>query len=70
MEPKSKTKSVFMQMHDGERPNEGSFSRGLQNLFYLADFRNKRRLVEAFPKFFGEEVPEFGILKNEQRHSG
>lgn len=54
-------KSIFMQMHDGERNNEGSFFKGLQKLFYLAGSVNKRRLVEAFPEFFGEEVPEFGI---------
>lgn len=70
MGTKSKTKSVFMQMHYRERTQEGSFSHGLQNLFYEADFRNKKRLVEAFPDFFGEEVPEFGIFKDEQRHSG
>lgn len=56
-------KSVFMQMHDRERTNEGSFNVGLQKLFYLADMSNKRKLVGAFPDFFGEEVPEFGIEK-------
>ena len=57
------TKSVFIQMHDGERTGEGSFYVGLQKLFYLAGQSNKRKLVDAFPEFFGEEVPEFGIFK-------
>ncbi len=57
-------KTVFMQMHDGERNNEGSFYQGLQQLFYLAGNSNKRKLVEAFPEFFGEEVTEFGIYKS------
>lgn len=56
-------KSIFMQMHDGERPNEGSFYQGLQKLFYQAGTSNKRKLVEAFPEFFGDSVPEFGILR-------
>lgn len=56
-------KSVFMQMHDGERSCEGSFNVGLQKLFYLAGTANKRKLVEAFPDFFGDEVPEFGITR-------
>lgn len=55
--------SVFMQMHNGTRTGEGSFNVGLQELFYLAGNGNRRKLVEAFPEFFGEEVPEFGILK-------
>lgn len=55
------TKSAFMQMHDGERPGEGSFNQELQKLFYLADISNRRKLVDAFPEFFGEEVPEFGV---------
>lgn len=58
-----KKQSVFMQMHNGLRPNEGSFSQGLQKLFYLADISNKRKLVAAFPEFFGDEVPEFGIYQ-------
>lgn len=53
--------SVFMQMHNGQRPNEGSFHQGLQRLFYDADNKNKYKLVAAFPEFFGESVPEFGI---------
>jgi hypothetical protein len=53
--------SVFMQMHNGIRPCEGSFNVGLQKLFYLAADGNKRKLVKAFPEFFGSEVPEFGI---------
>jgi hypothetical protein len=59
----TKNQSVFMQMHNGTRTNEGSFNVGLQQLFYLADNGNRRKLVSAFPEFFGEEVPEFGILK-------
>jgi hypothetical protein len=53
--------SVFMQMHTGARTGEGSFNVALQQLFYLADNSNRRRLVAAFPDFFGEELPEFGI---------
>lgn len=61
MEKELKKQSVFMQMHNGERPCEGSFNIGLQKLFYQADFSNRRKLVTAFPEFFGDEVPEFGI---------
>ena len=56
--------SVFMQMHNGTRINEGSFNQGLKKLFYLAAMDNKRKLIKAFPEFFGDEVPEFGIFKN------
>ena len=56
--------SIFMQMHNGTRTGEGSFNVGLQKLFYLADNENKRKLIKAFPDFFGEEVPEFGIYNN------
>ena len=56
-----KQQSVFMQMHNGTRTGEGSFNVGLQKLFYLADNGNKRKLVKAFPEFFGNEVLEFGI---------
>lgn len=62
-------KSVFMQMHDGERSCEGSFNVGLQKLFYLAGTANKRKLVEAFPDFFGDEVPEFEIYANNSDRS-
>ena len=58
---------VFMQMHNGVRQGEGSFNVGLQKLFYLADYRNKRKLVDAFPEFFGDSVPEFGIKKNDEK---
>lgn len=61
---KEENESVFMQMHNGTRTNEGSFNKGLQSLFYLADNTNRRKLVVAFPEFFGSEVPEFGINKN------
>lgn len=59
----TKKQSVFMQMHNGTRTGEGSFYVGIQKLFYLADKSNRYKLVEAFPEFFGEEVPEFGIYK-------
>ena len=58
-----KRESVFMQMHNGTRTGEGSFNHGLKDLFYLADMDNRRKLVKAFPEFFGDEVPEFGIKK-------
>ena len=57
----TKKQTVFMQMHNGTRTGEGSFNVGLQKLFYLADNGNRRKLVKAFPDFFGDEVPEFGI---------
>jgi hypothetical protein len=57
----NKIQSIFMQMHNGTRTGEGSFYVGLQKLFYLADNGNRRKLVKAFPEFFGNEVPEFGI---------
>ncbi len=56
--------SVFMQMHNGLRTQEGSFNQGLKELFYIASNNNRRKLVKAFPEFFGDEVPEFGIYKN------
>ena len=56
--------SVFMQMHNGIRTNEGSFYVALRDCFYKADMGNRYRLVNAFPDFFGDEVPEFGIIKN------
>ena len=62
METETKGPSVFMQMHNGTRPHEGSFYIGLQKLFYLAGTGNRRKLVAAFPEFFGTEVPEFGIV--------
>jgi len=58
----AKQQSIFMQMHNGIRTCEGSFNTGLQKLFYLADNGNRRKLVKAFPEFFGSEVPEFGII--------
>jgi hypothetical protein len=57
----TKQQSVFMQMHNGTRQGEGSFYVGLQKLFYLADNSNRIKLVKAFPEFFGNDVPEFGI---------
>ena len=60
-EKETKKQSIFMQMHNGTRTGEGSFYIGLQKLFYLADNGNSRKLVKAFPEFFGNEVPEFGI---------
>lgn len=50
-------------MHNGTRTGEGSFNVGLKELFYLADNSNRYKLVNAFPEFFGEELPEFGIVK-------
>lgn len=55
--------SVFMQMHNGTRTGEGSFNVGLRDLFYKADNENRQKLLCAFPEFFGEEIPEFGIFK-------
>ena len=57
----NKKQSIFMQMYNGTRTGEGSFYVGLQKLFYLADNGNRRKLVKAFPEFFGQEVTEFGI---------
>jgi hypothetical protein len=57
----NKKQSIFMQMHNGTRTGEGSFYVGLQKLFYSADNANSRKLVKAFPEFFGDEVSEFGI---------
>lgn len=57
----SKPESVFMQMHKGKRPGEGSFNVALKELFYKADLGNKYKLVAAFPEFFGSEVLEFGV---------
>lgn len=62
MNNETKRQSVFMQMHNGTRMGEGSFNQGLKELFYIAGPANKRKLVEAFPEFFGDEVPEFGII--------
>ena len=59
-----KNESVFMQMHNGTRTNEGSFYTGLKQLFYDADNSNKNKLVKAFPEFFGDSVPEFNIYPN------
>lgn len=58
-----KRQSVFMQMHNGTRTGEGSFNVALRDLFYKGDNSNRRKLVNAFPEFFGDEVPEFGIMK-------
>ena len=66
MKDETEKTSVFMQMHNGQRPDEGSFYKGLQDLFYKAGLSNKRKLVEAFPEFFGDEVPEFGVYKDQQ----
>jgi len=56
--------SIFIQMHNGTRTNEGSFNIGLKELFYLADNSNRHKLVKAFPDFFGDSVPEFNIYTN------
>lgn len=60
---KTKKESVFMQMHNGTRTGEGSFHVALKELFYKADQVNRRKLVDSFPEFFGEELPTFGIFK-------
>ena len=57
----TKQQSIFIQMHNGTRTGEGSFYQGLKSLFYLADHNNAKKLVKAFPEFFGNEVSEFGI---------
>lgn len=62
-----KSPSVFMQMHNGTRAGEGSFNVALRDLFYKADSLNRHKLVSAFPEFFGEEVPEFGIFKKDMK---
>lgn len=54
-------KSVFMQMYEGTRTNEGSFTTGLYHLFFKAGMTNKRKLMKAFPDFFGHSLPEFGV---------
>lgn len=59
---KAKRESIFMQMHNGTRTGEGSFNVALRDLFYKADQGNRRKLVVAFPEFFGKSVPEFGIV--------
>ncbi|MFT4168040.1 MAG: hypothetical protein QM653_02830 [Dysgonomonas sp.] len=58
-----KRQSVFMQMHNGTRTGEGSFNVALRDLFYKADKHNRHKLVDAFPEFFGEEIPEFDIFR-------
>lgn len=60
----SQPQSIFMQMHNGTRTNEGSFNQALKNIFYAADNSNRYKLVAAFPEFFGTEVPEFKVFKN------
>lgn len=59
----NKKQSVFMQMHNGTRTGEGSFNVALKELFYIASTPNRHKLVKAFPEFFGDEVPEFDIIK-------
>lgn len=61
--------SIFMQMHNGKRVGEGSFNVALKELFYIADNGNRRKLVDAFPEFFGDEVPEFGITNPKNAHT-
>lgn len=69
MSGKTKRQSVFMQMHNGTRTGEGSFNVALKELFYKADNGNRRKLVKAFPEFFGDEVPEFEIYANNSDRS-
>jgi len=54
-----------MQIRNGTRTGEGSFNVALAELFYKADNGNKRKLVKAFPDFFGDEVPEFEIYNDQ-----
>ena len=65
MKTETKRESVFMQMRNGTRTGEGSFNMALAELFYKADNGNKRKLVKAFPDFFGDEVPEFEIYNDQ-----
>lgn len=58
---KETQKSIFMQMYERTRTNESSFNTGLFNLFCKADIVNRQKLVKAFPEFFGNGVPEFGV---------
>jgi hypothetical protein len=67
---RTKKESVFMQMHNGTRTGEGSFNVALKELFYKADMKNRRKLVGAFPEFFGKELPEFGIFGSEVTQMG
>ena len=66
MNDETKRQSVFMQMHNGTQTGQGSFNVALKELFYKADNSNKRKLVKAFPDFFGDEAPEFGIYSGQQ----
>ena len=51
--------SVFMQMFNRTRTNEGSFTTGLYQLFLLADASNKVKLLRAFPDMFNESDYEY-----------
>ena len=53
--------SVFQQMHNGTRTGEGSFYQSLQKCFYAADYSNRKKLVKAFPDFFGKKLPSWGL---------
>lgn len=64
---KTQKQSIFIQMHNGERTGEGSFNVALKELFYLAGTSNREKLVKAFPEFFGDEVPEFGIYNDDRQ---
>ena len=48
--------SKFERLRNGEAALAGSFDVGLMKLFYLADNENKRKLINAFPEFFGEDT--------------
>ena len=57
-----KGKSVMMKMYWNELRHQGSFDCGLRDLFYLADNSNRKKLIQAFPNFFGTDTAEyFGI---------
>jgi hypothetical protein len=57
-----KTKSIFMKMYNKELNGMGSFSHSLQKCFFDADYTNRKKLIQAFPEFFGTDTAEyFGI---------
>ena len=59
-----------MQMYNGIRTNEGSFYIALRDCFYKASIKNRRKLVNAFPEFFEDSVPEFGIMNKNFTYKG
>lgn len=47
-------KSVFQQMYEGTRSNEGSFNCNLYQTFISGGEENRKALITAFPNFFNE----------------